>query len=506
MDIVPMSPITSVKLLSNVPLDSSYKDTLNFSDVSSQYNFFNGKTKYTFDNMTPVKLQNAVRIPKKADDLYDCNYIMFKNANFSNKWFYAFITKINYISTNMCTVEFLIDVMQTWQFDITLKPSFVVREHTNDDTIGSNLVTENLELGEYISEGMEFTGLIDRDFVIVVATTADQTGADVTGGTYAGIYSGLKLIAFTDPATVNTMIATLTSQNKASAIVAIFMMPSSFVTVQGDLPAHHPIAKYKKLDNIDGYMPKNNKLFTHPFTFMYVTNLQGNSAIYPYEYFEDPSDCTFEVVGDMSCNPQVVLYPSNYKGVSYNYNEKIVLDGFPQCAYNTDSFQAWLAQNGASTAVSVLGTALTLGAGVATANPIAIGAGIASAVSVANTVAKIYTASTLPPQAHGASGSSANMAMGIKDFAFMRMSIRDEYAKIIDDYFSMFGYATHRVKIPNTTGRPSWNYVKTIDCKIVGNVPFEDITKIKSVYDNGVTFWHGDYVGDYTRNNQLGGV
>ena len=31
-----------------------------------------------------------------------------------------------------------------------------------------------------------------------------------------------------------------------------------------------------------------------------------------------------------------------------------------------------------------------------------------------------------------------------------------EFARIIDDYFNMFGYATHRVKTPNRDGRPHW--------------------------------------------------
>lgn len=67
----------------------------------------------------------------------------------------------------------------------------------------------------------------------------------------------------------------------------------------------------------------------------------------------------------------------------------------------------------------------------------------------------------------------------------------------------MFGYATNRVKIPNMNGRQSWNYVKTNDCKIVGSVPFNDISRIKEMFNNGVTFWHGDFVGDYNRSNNI---
>lgn len=490
MDVNPLTPITSIKILKNVPLDRTYKDTLDFSSVSSQISYFTSKTKYTFTDLSPIRLQNSIRLPIVADNLFDCNYIMFQNSNFGTKWFYAFITDIEFVNVNTCNINFAVDVWQTWQFDITIKPSFVEREHINIDTVGANLVAENLELGDYVASDFDGTGLMGEK-VIVVASTTDASGVKVTGGTYCGIYSGLYYSVFDSYQGVNTMIETLTNANKSDAIISIFMMPKKFVGDIGGSAKTYDITKPMKLDNIQGYVPKNKKLLTHPFNFMYVTNLQGTSAEFKYEYF-DALHCTFGLAGDMSCNPQVFLYPQNYKGVVANYNEKMVLDGFPQCSYSTDSFKAWLAQNGASTAVSMLGSAMAL------SNPVTAPMGL---LGIAGTVAKVSATASQPRQAHGASGASANFATGIKDFAFMHMSIRKEYAQIIDDYFSMFGYATHKVKVPNITGRPSWNYVKTIDAKIVGSVPFGDMVAIKNMFNNGVTFWHGDYVGDYSRSN-----
>lgn len=497
MNVIPMTPITSVKVCKNVPLDSTYKDTLDFSSVSAQVAYFTGKAKYTFTDLTPVRLQNALRLPVNSDSLYDCNYIMFQNANFANKWFYAFIKNIHFVNVNMSEIEIELDVIQTWWFDITIKPSFVEREHINNDAIGNNLIAENLELGDYIARDFDGTNILGGSSIVVAATT-DSEGTKVAGGTYCGIYSGLYFSVFTDYSGVNTMIETLTNANKSDAIVAIFQMPTAMVGEIGSSAKRYDISKVKNFSDIDGYTPRNNKLFTHPFNFLYVTNLNGNGAEFHYEYFSDNS-CTFLLAGDMSCNPQIFLAPTNYKGVSANYNEKMVLDGYPQCAYSTDSFKAWLAQNGASTAVSVLGSAFTTAVGIATLNPLAIAGG---GLSVAGTLAKISETASLPRQAHGSAGSSASFAVGIKDFAFMHMTIRREYAELIDDYFDMYGYATHQVKVPNITGRPSWNYVKTIDSKIIGSVPFDDMNKIRSIFDSGLTFWHGDWVGDYTRTNK----
>ena len=86
------------------------------------------------------------------------------------------------------------------------------------------------------------------------------------------------------------------------------------------------------------------------------------------------------------------------------------------------------------------------------------------------------------------------------------MSIRQEYARCIDDYFSMFGYKTNRVKIPNITGRTNWNYVKTLGCNIIGDVPQGDMQEIKSIFNNGVTLWHNPSTFmDYSQNNAITG-
>ena len=88
------------------------------------------------------------------------------------------------------------------------------------------------------------------------------------------------------------------------------------------------------------------------------------------------------------------------------------------------------------------------------------------------------------------------------DFTFTNMHIRPEFAKILDDYFDRFGYATLRVKKPNINSRPHWNYTKTAGCTIKGSMPADDERRICGIFDNGITFWkNGDEVGNYSLNN-----
>lgn len=502
-----IEPNTVIRLLKDCPLDTSYDHTIYFSDENSQINYFQGLTKYIFTEQTYQRVQRGkTRVQRKAEELYDCNYMMFQNSSFGNKWFYAFITSVEYVNNITSEITFEIDVLQTWFFDYTLEQCFVEREHSITDNIGDNLVPENLELGEYVSDDFDATQLLSEKS-IVVASTFDGQYNDIGGSYYSGLFSGLYFNIF--PNTVDGASACEKfisgAGAKADGIVSVFLMPTSMVTGVVQPAKVYDIVKNKSVSSIGGYVPKNNKLFTYPFNFLYVTNLQGNGSAFPYEYFST-DDCQFILTGDMSCNPSCVLAPQNYKGVPINYDEKMVLGGFPQLAYNTDAFKTWLAQNASSLAVNALSTSLNYGLATgAFTGGIGTGAGatVGLVSSVANTLSQVYQAAIRPNQAHGSGGSQTMAAVGLLDFAFMHKHIRPEFARIIDDYFNMYGYATHRVKTPNRNSRPHWNYVKTIGCVVTGSIPADDMYKICEIYNRGITFWkNGSNVGNYTLNNK----
>lgn len=502
-----IEPNTVIRVLKDCPLDKTYDHTIYFGNKNEQVSYFQGLTKYTFTEQTYQRVDRGkARVQRKAEDLYDCNYMMFQNSSFGNKWFYAFITSVEYVNNVTSEITFEIDVMQTWFFDYTLEQCFVEREHSVTDNIGDNLVPENLELGEYVSDDFEGTHKLGERS-IVVASTFDENYEDVGGGYYAGLFSGLHFNVFP-----NTVAGAgeceqfiLDAESKSDGIVSVFLMPTAMVTGVTEPAKVYEISKTKQLSSLGGYVPRNKKLFTYPFNFLYVTNLQGNGSAFPYEYFSTDK-CTFTLTGDMSCNPACVLAPQNYKGVLTNFDEKMVLTGFPQLGYTTDTFKAWVAQNASSLAVNALSTTMnyalaggTLGGGVGAST----GATAGLITGVANTLSQVYQAAIRPNQAHGGAGSQTMGAIGLLDFAFMHKHIRPEFARIIDDYFNMYGYATHRVKVPNRSSRPYWNYVKTIGCVVTGSIPADDMYKICDIYNRGITFWKsGSSVGDYSLNNR----
>ena len=67
----------------------------------------------------------------------------------------------------------------------------------------------------------------------------------------------------------------------------------------------------------------------------------------------------------------------------------------------------------------------------------------------------------------------------------------------------MYGYLVNVNKVPNMTGRKSWNYVKTNGASVVGKVPPDVLAQINSLFDRGLTFWHTGDVGNYALDNSI---
>ena len=184
-----IEPNTVIRLLKNCPLDTTYEHTIYFESDSAQISYFQSLTKYTMTNQSYQRVQRGkMRVAYKAEDLYDCNYLMFQNSSFGNKWFYAFIKSVEYVNNATSEIEFEIDVMQTWFFNYDLEMCFVEREHSATDNIGENLVPENLETGEYVSDDFDASGVLGNKS-IVVASTFDEEYNNISGA-YQEVLTG----------------------------------------------------------------------------------------------------------------------------------------------------------------------------------------------------------------------------------------------------------------------------------------------------------------------------
>lgn len=531
-----VQPNTSIRLLRGVPLDSSYINTLYWDSLGAQTSYFASMAYRQLDDYSFVRVADGVaKVGLPASEIYACNYMMFRNTSHLDKWFYAFITKVEYINESTSRVEFQIDSMQTWYFESHAEDCYVEREHSANDIPGDNLIPENLETGEYVCSRVQNStafgnvninadGSMPSGWGIYILSPYDGGGTPSNGSAYGDIYSGLHYTLCTSIQSANEVINRFTENNLQDSIVAIFMAPTNFdEPISGFHARKETYSEKFEMKGIDGYVPKNNKLYTYPYNFLYVTNYRGNYAEYRWEYFKRKADAMvdFEIAGMVSPDAEFTCTPKDYKGVAVNYNETISLNGLPTCSWNTDFYKAWLAQNKSTQSAAwrkVAGSAVVAGAGIALsvatgglAAPIGIaaaGAAMGAAKSAFDTatdqLAAKERAQAQPNQVSGNANGNIMYSLNNFNFGFFHMHVSSQFAKRIDDYWSVYGYPVQRVKKPVITNRPHWNYIKTSGCQMSGNLPNDDRLVIESIYDNGVTFWKKPAeVGDYSLNNSL---
>ena len=529
-----INPQSECRLL-NVSITNDYKNQYTFGSVQEQTNFFLSKaTSNHFTSLTFVR-DGIITVEGQIYNLYNANYLMFKNKGFKDKWFYAFITEIEYVDEDTSLIHYELDVFQTWYFDIIYKQSFIVREHVTDDSIGANTLEENLGYGDYIFYDVNHVlqNLTDFIYVVAVSEPYPESPTDnyhVTGNLYDGIYSGLKYYAGSNINVLNQNLMQYCNMGKAEAIEFIFAVPRFCMPNFNDL-SNGNVDRLQQVDpnsvgaralrsytfnqsTIDGYTPKNNKLFCYPYNVIELTNNKGQTAEFKPELFSSFGTCNFEIMSNMCGNVSVACFPSNYEKLQTDTDEGyfsadtgITLNNFPQCAWTSDFYKNWLAQNSYGNNIQLglgLGTGIAnLGTGIATGNPIATTIGVSTiAQTIGNRLSQERKAQVTPNQAHGNSSNiDVLIAHGLLGFYINHKTIKREFAKIIDDYFSMYGYKVNKLGIPALRSRINWNYIETDNINITGDIPQDHLVKIKNMFDKGVTLWHNDNIGNYSRTN-----
>ena len=524
--------LTEVRLLA-VPLENDYRHTFYFANVNAQSAYFTGLANKKATECSYQRKDKMIRFPACIDDIIKYNYVMYKNNAHSSKWYYAFITKMEYKNDEMTEIFIETDVLQTWLrgVDYNVKTSFIEREHVDDDTIGKHTVAEGIDTGEFICNG-KITNSDLQDKILVMGCTLDinnytnQAGdwnmtkefAPDYGANYNGLFSGLKYFAIT-PAQLRTIMKHIAYEGQEEAVHTLFYAPKNFIeignagTYATEINATDNIKNVEwqccpKPTTLDGYAPRNKKLLTAPFQYLLVDNGGGASVEYMYEKFNDNS-VVFNIYSVLTTGMSIRAIPRNYNGALLNESEGINLSKFATCSWVSDAYTSWLTQSAVNVGLSTAGAvATTIGsialAGATGGGSLVVGASVAGGVaSVGASLMSANDRLSTPPQLHGNTNSGdVATAKGDVTFRAYQMSIKAEFAKIIDGYFNMFGYKTNRVGVPSVAHRENYWYTKTIDVNIDGNVPQEDLQKIKNCYNNGVTFWNTPAnIGDYSVSN-----
>ena len=563
-------PGSAIYILKDVPLDITYNHTWYFSTPQEQLDHFRrqtlvkqiGGTQYQrYDN-------TSIYVQLPMSKLYGANYMYFVNdvvvdsgvdigVDISGrrlKYFYAFITDVEYVNPNTSCIYYEIDYMQSFMFDYVLGDSFVVREHSETDKVGDNIIEESfgnlpyeLVNNDIHSPTVSQWAVIWQDadpYDFVDAAAGNVIPQGIMCGIVNGIKYGFWLISPNLSETQLTAeLKIIFGKLKEASVGKAYMLPVWAINihkVQTGSPANvfnittqnarydggFFIPKYPmQWDRYNEWQPKNKKMYTYPYNKITLFSADGNSQDYAYEHFkyiEEEDGINFSIESNFINGGIMMCLPLNHLNSDRDYTHSLIFSNVPSASFTTDSFDVWFRNNALSeiggnlnNAINQLPATNTFSAQPTVSTGLGVGVNLAtralstvvSAAQASMAVDKINAPSKqITMGVGGINQPSDNDAdISLQTFYGVNYRIKIEIAKIIDDYFTMFGYATNRVKEPNRNVRSRFTYTQTNGCvfkKI--NLPQKFANKIASIYDKGITFWKPTAtIGDYNSPNNV---
>lgn len=538
---------SEIILCKGIRMDKQYVNVLSYTQSKmlelcrSNTHLVASKDDYSF-----IRNTGGIKTSFTYNQCLQANYIAFQNKDYSNKWFFAFIDEVIFRGENNTEIRYTVDAWSTWYDKWTKKNCFINRQHVLNDTIGSNLIDENLNVGDVIQEQETKDSSYSNEFGYWVGIMSGYTptdGQSSGGNNYSGIsilnnvISGLDLFLFkitsrADLFNIVLFIARTNDDGKIEDINNMFIIPNACINasilnqhtfpyalgstsincvyytvpMSGDEQVFNPETfntSISKRHSFSNFTPKNNKCFVYPYNYLLVTNNQGSENIYKYEDFSG-NKCVFENQLAVSIGISGRIVPKNYKGETYSYDESLPLGKYPTCGWSGDAFTNWLTQNAVNIPTQTILDAVGSGMQIMSGNLVGGLTSIAS--NAANLIGQFYQASLLPNIKGGQAQGDISFSGNSMGFTFREMRVKNQFMQIIDDYFTRFGYAIKKIDNPHLTGRRNWNYIEIGSNENIGygDVPSSYMTEINNACRKGVTIWHNhENLGDYSLDNSI---
>lgn len=536
-------PNGTVILISGVPFSSDYKDTRYFTSIAEQTTYFQTKQKYVYENCSYTRrTEQYVSVNANIEELWQYNYMMYQNETMGNKWFYAFIDRYEMKAAETTWVYFSIDVIQTWMFDLQFKECFVEREHVGVQTLGQKFYApENVEYGtNYVTVHTDFIDYVNTNTsgsAVLLASNVDisQSFGDwdnpdlvsADGGVVHRLPTGCDYYVVCPDVYGDASIYDVFMLMKQSpwvskgiigmTIIPLYMLSGVNVNIIAVGGGSYSIGRIDSdsapraatifNDNVFSYFDSVSqyKLLMYPYAFIEVSLQNGQTLVIKPQYLNG-TNLSLSRTSVISATPEIKYTVGGYEGQGNGYDYSLTINDLPQLPIQDNSYLLSIAQQQTTTMQSAnQGLFNNILGGIVSAFTGNV-AGVASAVgnSLFDTQRAIYKynqadaqSPTLSGQVGGSGFNYATEKMGV---TIRWKMIASEYRNIVGDYFRKFGYQVNRLKIPNVNKMTRFDYLKTQDAKLAGSIPQDDKVKVIDIYNNGITFWHDDDIGNYNNN------
>lgn len=539
----------------NVPFDTDYNNVMLFTSKDQQVNYFKSNYIKHYSNLNIIRKDTPFHI---ADDFgsYDTvNYIMYRNPELDSKWWFAFVTDVQYTATNTTRIVIQTDVWQSYLFNRSLRRSYIERGTVGNDTFGmwtspepigfDNTLEYNADT--YIDDTLDWTPIPLLNVTSI--PTLDVTGiywlygGNNSSGTLKNI--GSFMIVLSSISNLKALYDTYAGSegDHLNSVLGITFIPKwiydkcstetyTFLynessSVSYNIISNNPLVQGSENVNIpvhatfiNGYKPRNNKLYTSLGRLYYISNYQGTRIPLLPEYLSidnnklatgtlfkgtayDCENISLQIVNYLTQNIKAYDIP-------YSVTVSAVFDS------NQGLRRSY---NIANAYASVIGSVANIGLGVAeTSAGFASGyaggvaGGIANAISgtvslPANVISAQNSQGDFPISRGGTCGIMRSNSFYYKTHLVEATPTVDEL-KQLDDYLTVYGYQINQFGDPDNWlhNRQRFDYLKTAPqatfVKCSGDAKDNEI--LRAIFSHGVHIWHSmDGFGSLQDDNPI---
>lgn len=500
------TPETRILFL-NVPWSIENNKILKFQNLSSQQEYFQNKVIYSKTNCKYQRQNDydSMKVNITYENMINCNYIAFQNKG--GKWFYAFITKIEFINYNTTSITFKIDVMQTFQFDISFSNSFIERETLNTDLYNS--------LADYVSQGELHDSLIKEvalsgKYVVYLNSEINSDDSSVSEVYFpkVGDYSIPNYVMiYSDGQKIAKILQEISNKGRADRIqTALYQpfLPIDCVTQigshdKGDLNLddsdlffvseinYQECKKDVELSISSDFVYK--KELTYPYCKIEVVDkITGDKIELDLSKFENPIKPKFRILGSIGEIPEYKVIPLNYNGIDYAIDYALVVNPNTELPVFSNSYAKYLKDNKTQNIINgVMSGASAIGS-IFTGN---VAGAVGSFANIASLLNADSVAKSQPNLCRGTSSNTCEYVNLNNGVEFRLLTMDDTHKNQARQYWKYFGYPIKefkKISIPNQ----EYYFIKTSDINIFGNIPSQYLGEISNIFNQGVSFHNSE--------------
>ena len=539
-----------------VPWNSDLKNVQSYASRAEQISAIQGLLIHKYEHINIIRRDSDLILKGVNEDLTQCNYLMYQNADISNKWYFAFIDNVKYNSLNSVIISHTIDVWQTYQFDITYYKNLILRAHVakSADTVGRWLAPEPISVApEFERKHNVFNNLSWTPQYVLHSTSVynpntkkyeykgSGTGASLSAEygifvdsdtdvqevvkKYGKLSPAEALKSDNDDEYSNWIADLLTGQIESfekSLNNAVKLISTTSISQLQDhrneliglyaIPAwvHDGTNKYAT-NNIKkkevtttlptetlacGYAPRNKKMLSSLCKAYLFYNENGFKLPLKPELFTSDTPVFTVKSTELSTNG-FLLQIGSYADYTAKTNK---------ISYNCENRLGYDANTGLdkvlNTLTSAVGVVNAVGSVASQAFAGNVGGAVQGAVGAVQQSINMIDALGQRGVNTGASGDIMSITEKRAMPVFADVSPTEAQCRYIDDYLDVYGYAINEIGKISTymKNRSNWNYIQVANCNIKVSAPNDDFNKLKQMFENGVTIWHSHF-GDYDQNN-----